>query len=885
MKMFRKKIVSVLIAMALAATMLSVPVMAAPDTAAQIGREYDKSTVLIKIGKNVPLDRINEDLKGLDSIRPATITESDLVLGFAKLSLADGVSVEYAISQLSAIPGIEYAQPNFIYKIPDNEKGLDGTASIKGEESYDGNAPTNDPLLSNGRYKDSWFLERTNAYDAWKIQKTEKKVTVAVVDSFFDLEHPDLKDNIVDAIDLSGLGFDPSTSDSSSHGSHVSGIISARANNGVGTAGVSYNAGILAVRILDQNGAAPIYDILRGLKTVIDNKDKYNVKVVNMSFGVDAPNIHSFSTHMFGPVDRGIVEAVNILYDSGILSVCAAGNGADEYGPYMMFPSDWCANALGVIALGGPNHEEKNPSSPEEGVSRVGFSNYNMPAQRTKDISAPGVGILSCSKNGEYKSYSGTSMSTPVVSGVAALIFAKDPSLTPAQVTDIIHSTATDLGPAGWDEESGFGCVNAGLALEYTSEGYYFKGASEIVAGSSITLNPAKSGTYKWTSSNPSVATVSNGRVTGVKPGVSVITAEDTKTNKKISREVSVHKVTISVPQSIEVGETLEAALDITSPDGYTWNYDVSDPSVISAKYQEYSIDEETVLDCNRIELTGLKKGNTTITLSHGSIKRTFNVTVTNDGMSNAKITGVKDRIYTGKAITQNPTVKFKGKTLKKGRDYTLKYENNINAGKATVKVVGKGKYRGSKSVNFNIKPKSASAVKIAAISAQKYTGKAIKPLPVLKFKVGSKNVKPVEGLDYTLSYSKNKNAGTATVKIKFKGNFTGNKSKTFTIKKGDNALKVKGKTYELTPADDDKANRTMPITNLVEFTNKGTGKLTYSKKSGNSKFTVNSKTGKVTVKPGISTGTYKLKIKITAKGSKNINSKSVTATAKIIIK
>lgn len=146
--------------------------------------------------------------------------------------------------------------------------------------------------------------------------------------------------------------------------------------------------------------------------------------------------------------------------------------------------------------------------------------------------------------------------------------------------------------------------------------------------------------------------------------------------------------------------------------------------------------------------------------------------------ISGASISGVKARTYTGAKQTQTPVVKLGKKTLKKGADYTLSYSGNVNAGKATVKVAGKGNYVGTKSATFAIAKASMSGAAVAVVKSQKYTGKAVKPSPMVIFK--GKALK--KGPDYTLSYKNNVKCGKATVIVTGKGNFKGTKSLTFKI-------------------------------------------------------------------------------------------------------
>ena len=124
------------------------------------------------------------------------------------------------------------------------------------------------------------------------------------------------------------------------------------------------------------------------------------------------------------------------------------------------------------------------------------------------------------------------------------------------------------------------------------------------------------------------------------------------------------------------------------------------------------------------------------------------------------------------------PTITYNNKTLKKDTDYTLSYSNNINAGTATITITGKGNFTGTTSKTFSISARAMSDTSVANISSQTYTGNVISPLPTITY--NNKMLK--KDTDYTLSYSDNINAGTATITITGKGNFTGMTSTTFII-------------------------------------------------------------------------------------------------------
>lgn len=160
-----------------------------------------------------------------------------------------------------------------------------------------------------------------------------------------------------------------------------------------------------------------------------------------------------------------------------------------------------------------------------------------------------------------------------------------------------------------------------------------------------------------------------------------------------------------------------------------------------------------------------------------GTISRTFKINAAS--VAKATVSRLSSKSYTGKAITQTPTVKLGSKTLKKGTDYTISFKNNKAVGTATVTIKGKGNYTGNIKKTFKITKASVAKAKVTGVSKKyKYTGKAIKP--AVKVTLGGVTLK--KGTDYTVSYKSNKKVGTATITITGKGSYKGTVKKTFKI-------------------------------------------------------------------------------------------------------
>ena len=156
--------------------------------------------------------------------------------------------------------------------------------------------------------------------------------------------------------------------------------------------------------------------------------------------------------------------------------------------------------------------------------------------------------------------------------------------------------------------------------------------------------------------------------------------------------------------------------------------------------------------------------------------------------ISNASVSGISDKTYTGNALTQSPTVKFGGKTLKNGTDYTCTYKNNVNAGTATITFTGKGAYEGSLSKTFKINAKAVTPSVTLSASAYTYNGGVKKPGVTVK--IGSTKL---AASGYTVTYAAGrKNVGKYNVTVKLKGNYSGSKTVSFKINpKGSSVSKL----------------------------------------------------------------------------------------------
>ncbi len=278
-----------------------------------------------------------------------------------------------------------------------------------------------------------------------------------------------------------------------------------------------------------------------------------------------------------------------------------------------------------------------------------------------------------------------------------------------------------------------------------------------------------------WSSSNPSVASVSSsGEVTAKSAGNVKITAKTSKgtisastTIKVIAPSTSISKCTITLSQTL-----------------YTYDGKAKKPSV-SVKYGsqslrpgvDYTVSYSNNVNAGTGRVTIKGKGNYT-----GSVTKSFTIKKMATSLSQCSVSlSQTDYTYDGNAKKPKVTVKYGSKTLKSGTDYTVSYTNNVNVGTGRVTITGKGSYAGRVLKTFTIKNARTSLSQCTVSLSQTsytYDGKAKTPMVTVKY--GSKTLR--SGTDYTVSYKNNINSGTASVVVSGKGNYSGTKTVSFKI-------------------------------------------------------------------------------------------------------
>lgn len=270
----------------------------------------------------------------------------------------------------------------------------------------------------------TWGIARVNAPFAWN-NSTGKNVKIAVLDTGISNSHPDLA--VSGGINLVGKSKNNKWNDDNGHGTHVSGIISAR-NNSIGVVGVAPDAELYAVKVLDAYGSGYISDVIEGIDWAVQN----NMNVVSMSLGT-------------ATYSQALNDTTANAYKAGILLVAAAGNSGD--GNLSTDDVQYPAKFDSVIAVSAIDYNNLAPVWSADGTKI--------------ELAAPGVNIYSTWLNGGYANESGTSMAAPFVSGVAALVKSRNVSMTPQEIRNLLDYNAIDLGDAGRDRIYGFGLVQA----------------------------------------------------------------------------------------------------------------------------------------------------------------------------------------------------------------------------------------------------------------------------------------------------------------------------------------------------------------------------------------------------------------------------------------
>lgn len=434
-----------------------------------LGHPYKEGEILVRFKPTVDDTLIQSLVKSVNGkiILSSRMIKEPIVPDLFLIKI-DNNKFSKILNFLNSRPEVMYAEPNYIWKKV---------------------ATPNDPEFSK-----LWNLHNTgqtggtsdadiDAPEAWDKHKGSKSVIVAVVDTGVDYTHPDLSRNmwrnpgeipgngidddnngvVDDVYGINTVGIDPTgpgcggrptagdPMDDGGHGTHVAGTIGAYGNNSLGVTGVNWKISIMAVKFLGADGSGTTDAAILGLQYVKMMKDRgYNIIATNNSWGG-------------GSYSRALYDAIQGLMASGILFIAAAGNDALNNDLEPHYPSSY--DLPNIISVAATDHNDNLAS----------FSNFG---KRTVHVGAPGKDILStcsaslysCESTPDYPYaiFSGTSMATPHVTGLAALIKAQDPSRDWKKIKNLILSTG-DVKTALTGNSITGKRINAFRALSCTS--------------------------------------------------------------------------------------------------------------------------------------------------------------------------------------------------------------------------------------------------------------------------------------------------------------------------------------------------------------------------------------------------------------------------------
>ena len=358
---------------------------------------------------------------------PAVTTLRSLNPRSVLIETASGVTYDELKASLSGLPGFRYIEPDFIVSATSTTPNDPNFSSLYG--------------LNNAAQTGGLHDADIDAPEAWDLTTGSASIVVGIIDSGVDYNHPDLAANMWrnpgetpgDGVDNDGNGYkddvygydflnnDGDPFDDYSHGTHVAGTIGAVGNNGVGVAGINWQAKIMALKFLSASGSGPISAAVSCLNyaTMMRNTYGVNIRLTNNSWGG-------------GAYSQAMNDAIVASGNAGMMFVAAAGNNASNNDTTTFYPASY--NQPNVIVVAATDNKDTLAS----------FSNYGA---TTVDLAAPGVSILSTTPNNTYSSFSGTSMAAPHVSGVAALAWSLKPTATYQQIRDAIYA-GVDSVPA-----------------------------------------------------------------------------------------------------------------------------------------------------------------------------------------------------------------------------------------------------------------------------------------------------------------------------------------------------------------------------------------------------------------------------------------------------
>lgn len=526
-----------------------------------------------------------------DMVMPFMSAKSETIQRTFRLHFENIYEIENLIKDLKKHPDIEYAEPAplfFISLVP------------------------NDPLYNTnlsggflfGSANSSWHLNLINAAQAWDITTGSSDIVVAVLDNAIWIDHPDLQNKVVHAVDLGNGDDNPNPPQATyiwSHGTHSAGLIAAQSNNGIGVASIGFNVSLMAVKLGDDSSDGQA--MAAGYEGIIYAAD-HGANVINMSWG---------SPQYF----QTMQNIVNYAYNKGCVMVGAAGNNGN--GMETQMNPDIPVNYVGypaalnhVIAVG----------SCDIGNNKSDFSNYGT----WIDVLAPGgyatsglagVGaftILSTTANtagsawniingttggagsfgvsGNYDLMQGTSMAAPITSGLCALMLSANPTLTPEELTTILKATCVNVNAQNTQfiDSIGAGRINAAAAVAAAAAANTdlvanFMANNVVISAegtvdfTDLSIGNPTSWTWNFEGGTPSISNEQNPQgIQYNEPGVYSVTLT---VSDGVNQDTEVKTAFIIVGQSGNIAQSgwIEQNTHFSSPYRGVWQTEIVNPN------------------------------------------------------------------------------------------------------------------------------------------------------------------------------------------------------------------------------------------------------------------------------------------------------------------
>lgn len=351
--------------------------------------------------------------------------------------------------------------------------------------------------------REQWAIKKVNAEAAWNLagNKGSNSVIVAVIDTGVDYTHESLAPNMVKGYDFKANDSDPmdeTSSNNPGHGTHCAGIVGATGAVENGITGLSAAVSIMPLRFLGADGSG---DLMAGIKAV-DFAIENGAKIISASWGAKVGAAQA----------QPLIDAVKRASDAGVIFISAAGNDGSSNDRVSFYPAN--AKFENTITVAASDEADAKPSWSNFGTAVV-------------DMSSPGDQIMSTIPGNKYMNLRGTSMATPLVSGLVALLASQNPNITGAQVRSLIQTTGAKVSI-----ETACNCrIDAGAAMTT------LKNEALVVVPAAATIAPnatlAFSGfmgkaPYTFSSSTPAVATIdADGTLTAKTVGQTVVSVTD----------------------------------------------------------------------------------------------------------------------------------------------------------------------------------------------------------------------------------------------------------------------------------------------------------------------------------------------------------------------